>query len=141
MPLDEGLFSFLDALLPLERAIYDNALMNALAAILPAKRDMHHAVEYPERFPAFRGSPQNGQAYAGDKTLNKVAALGIKFDVRKGNEVNAACIPIRIFAEDWAYIIQTIGLSPGTEEGGSTERDEERWSARVALLFRRQLAA
>jgi hypothetical protein len=90
VPLDERLLSFLDALLALERAIYDRPLMNALPAILPAKRDMHHAVENPERFPAFWRAPQNGQAHAGNNPLNQVAALSVEIDVLEANEANAA---------------------------------------------------
>jgi hypothetical protein len=51
---------------------------------------MHHAVENPERFPAFWRAPQNGQAHAGNNPLNQVAALSVEIDVLEANEANAA---------------------------------------------------
>jgi len=88
--LSPGLDAGLDAVLPLEGAIYHRPLMHAPAAIVPTERHVHDHIEGDEALAAAR-RPHHAQAVAGNEPLDEVTAICAELDLAEGHEIEPAC--------------------------------------------------
>src|SRR5262249_35212936 len=62
------------------REVDDGTLLDFAPAIRPAECDVHHEIERPKTFAAFRRTPHDHEAKARDDGLHAVARLGREFD-------------------------------------------------------------
>src|SRR6516164_8351292 len=76
-----------ESLSTFEREVDDGALLDFAPAIFPVECDVHHEIEGPKTFAAFRRTPHDHEANARDDGLHAVARLGREFDRLKGSDL------------------------------------------------------
>src|SRR5262245_58992331 len=70
----------------LEGDIDDRTLLDALAAIFPAERDMHDKIEHPEALAALWRSPRYNETGARNDAVDEIVRLGSRPQVFERNE-------------------------------------------------------
>src|SRR5262249_46367909 len=65
-----------EAVAAFEREIHDRALLHAVAAILPTKRDVHHQIKCQKTFAALRRSPNDGETGTRDDAFDEIVRSG-----------------------------------------------------------------
>src|SRR6516165_12171812 len=63
-----------------ERKVDNGALLDFAPAIFPVECDVHHEIESPKTFAAFRRTPHDHEANAWEDALHAIARLGRELD-------------------------------------------------------------